>query len=131
MRRFLIVIACLVFAGMVLLILAPTVIVGLEGGFKAQQVSFELSPTGDFELIITKRTAFPANEFVDPSIVIRAQLRDAASHHVTDTAEIRLAEDSDFTSAAIEWGTNEVRVSKFDRRKSQALTLKHQPNGKR
>lgn len=123
MKNALLLIGCLLFVGFALLLLAPTFFIGFEGGFKPQQVSFEPSPDGRFQLVVTKKAAFPANEFVDPSVVILAELRTTTNDNLLDSRRVVLIEDSDFSKPQVQWQTREVRISDFDRRQKQVITL--------
>src|SRR5262245_55418665 len=111
MKRAIVIVGCLALAAIALLFVIPTLVVGFEGGFQWRDVTSEASPDGRFELIVTKRMAFPANEWVDPSVVVRAELRDAATPRVLASERRLLAEDSDFNTPAIQWRSNEVHVS--------------------
>jgi hypothetical protein len=128
MKCAIVIAGCLGLAVIALLLLVPTLAIGFEGGFRRQQVSSETSPDGRLELIVTKRVAFPANEWVDPSVVVNAELREVTTRRVIASQQRILVEDSDFKTPVIQWGSDEVRVSAFDQRKGQTVTLKHRPN---
>src|SRR5688572_448164 len=111
MKRAVIIIGCLALAAIALLFLIPTVMIGFEGGFRSRQMSSERSPDGKLEVIVTKRVAFPANEWIDPSVVVRAELRDVLTRRVIASERKTLVEDSDFGAPGIQWTFGEVRVS--------------------
>ena len=125
LKRTLGIIGCLAFVTIALLFVIPTLVVVFHGGFRWQSVT-SAAPDGASELIVTKRIAFPANEWVDPSVIVRAELRDKVTRRVLASEQKRLVEDSDFNTPVIQWSSDEVRVISFDRRKDQSMTLKHQ-----
>jgi len=123
MKRPLVIIGCCVLAAISLVLLIPTLVVGFEGGFRWRGVCSEVSPDGQFQVIVIKRMAFPANEWVDPSVVVRVDFREAATHRVVASGQALLVEDSDFDAPAVQWVSGQARVTGFDRRKHQSLTL--------
>ena len=127
MKRAIVIFTCLSVVSITLLFVIPTAVIGFEDGFRSHHVSSVRSLDGTLELIVTKRVAFPANEWVDPSIVVRAELRDVATRRVIASERKTLVEDSDFSPPVIQWNSGEVRVAKFDQRKDQSLALKYQP----
>ena len=102
----------------------PTFIVALGNGFHWRSVSTEFSPDGHLQLFISKRIAFPANEWIDPSVIISAELCRVNNGRVITSERVSLVEDSDFSIPVVEWKSNEVRVIRFDRRNNQTITLK-------
>jgi hypothetical protein len=124
MKPVFVIVGCVILAAAALLFVVPTVVIGLEGGFRWRYVSSEISPDGQLQVIVTKRMAFPASDWVDPAIVVRAELRDAAKRRVLASGMVRLTEDSDFTRPAIDWAADGARVRGFDQRMDQAVTLR-------
>jgi hypothetical protein len=122
-RTLIIAIAGVLLGLLALLLLLPTVIVALEGGFRAKSVLSIPSPDGRTRLVVTKSVSFPANEWVDPSIRVRAQLQDTASRRALISRSAELFEDSDFSTPTVHWNSNEVRITGFDRTKNQTLKL--------
>ena len=106
-----------------LFLLLPTLIIALEGGFRSKAVLSVPSPDGRTRLIVTKTVAFPANEWVDPSILVRAQLQDTASRRVLASRSAKLFEDSDYSTPAIQWNSNQVLITRFNRTKDQTIIL--------
>lgn len=105
----------------------PTVIIGFEGGFRWRQMRSEVSPDGQFEMIVAKRVAFPANEWIDPEVVVRAELRKVSSRHVLASERIVLLEDSDWSAPGVQWFSDRALVSGCDKRMHQTLTLRPRP----
>lgn len=104
MKRVLVTVGCLALAAIALLFLIPTFIAAFEGGFRWREVRSETSPDGRFQVIVRKRIVFPANEWIDPSVVIHAELRDVGAHRVLTSDRKILEEDSDFSTLAVRVG---------------------------
>ncbi len=103
----------LVVVGAVICML-PSVIVGCEGGFFSKQVYSAHSPDGRSRLIINKRAAFPANEFIDPAIVVTMEVRDGHTGRLLDSTQVELIEDSNLRDPVVEWTKAAVRISDID-----------------
>jgi hypothetical protein len=127
MRQALFILACLALLGVTLLLLLPTLMIGFEGGFKPREMTCELSADGRLQVVVTKRVAFPANEWVDPSVVVVAELREVSSQRLLASERRKLFEDSDFLWPQIEWRLDEVCIKGFDRRDSQVVILRNGP----
>ena len=123
-KRILFKVGWLALALTTLFFFVPTFIVALGKGFHWRNVSTEFSPDGRLQLFISKRIAFPANEWIDPSVIIRAELCDVTNSRVIMSEQVVLVEDSDFSTPLIKWNSNEVRVIEFDRRNHQTVTLR-------
>ena len=125
MRLAFIAVGCLALMSIALLAIFPTVSIAFEGGFSAREVLSERSPDGSLRVVVTKRVAFPVYDWVDPSVVVRAELSEQSTDKIVASARIVLTEDSDFSPAAVEWYPGEAWVTGFDRRRSQALILRY------
>ncbi|WP_009959298.1 hypothetical protein [Verrucomicrobium spinosum] len=106
------------------LISLPSIIVGFSGGFSSSPVYSQRSPDDRSKLVVTKRVIFPANEMVDPSILVKVQLQDHADGRVLDSTSQELLEDSDLKEPDVEWTPGKVLISGIDRRKELTLTLR-------
>ena len=123
MKRVFIALGWLVLVGIALVVLAPTVLIAFEGGFESREVLSERSSDGSLRIVVTKRVAFPVYDWVDPSVVIRAELSDPGTDEIVASAHVDLMEDSDFAPAAVQWRSSEVWITRFDRRRNQILIL--------
>jgi hypothetical protein len=103
-------------------IFLPTILVGLSGGFSPSLVLSKTSPDERANLIVTKRVIIPANEMVDPSVLVEVQLQDT-SGRVLDSASLELLEDSDLQEPHVEWTPEAAHVTGIDRRNERVLTL--------
>ena len=124
MKQALLIIASLAVLALASVLILPSLIVGREGGFKWHEVGSETSFDHRFQVLVFKKIAFPANEWIDPTVVIRAELCDLPSKKVIASGCVRLAEDSDFSNPTIEWRSNSVEIIRFDHRKNQTFSLK-------
>lgn len=124
MKRVLIAVGCLALAVIMFVVLFPTVLTASEGGFEPQEVLSARSSDGRLHVIVTKRVAFPTFDFIDPSVVIEAQLSDLATDEIVASARVVLFEDSDYSPANVQWQSGEVRITGFDRSTNQVMVLR-------
>ena len=94
-----------------------------EGGFTPKQVYSFAAPDGHSILAVTKRIAFPANEFVDPSIVVTVEIREARTNRVIARERLTLEEDSDLREPTVEWTPDVVRLRGIDSRYARIITI--------
>ena len=95
----------------------------VEGGFTPRQVYFILAPDSRSAIVVTKRIAFPASEFVDPSIIVTVELRESGSNRVLGRQRLILDEDSDLREPSLEWTSQAVRIREIDSRHERILTF--------
>jgi len=128
MKPLLLIVGGLLLTAVGLLLALPSIVYASEGKFRWCEQASELSPDGRFRVVVSKRVAFPAFDFIDPSIVVRGELRDNESRQVLASDQVVLMEDSDFSTPEIRWVSGESRVTRFDRRRKQTMTLKARTN---
>ncbi len=105
----------------IIFIFVPSAVCLVEGNFKYTEVYSETSPDGISTLTLLKRTAFPANEIVDPSIIVKIQI----TGHTPSVIKERLSEDSDLIQEPkIEWNESIVTISELSTRKPIILKFK-------
>lgn len=61
------------------------------------------SPDGSLHVVASRRVCFPANEIVDPSVILKLEVRNAAGQ-IVGTAQGKLWEISDCDNLEIFWG---------------------------
>ena len=127
MRSVLLIVGVAVIVVGSLLYLLPTFALIATGDFRSREIFSQRSSDGLVHLVITTRAAFPANEFVDPSLVVRASLRDAGTRKLISYERVTLSESSDLSRPTVNWSSNHVRVTGFDRREKRTLTLRWVP----
>jgi len=114
---------CLLLAIVLLIALlrgVATVMQYSEGGFEWRQVHSERSPDRRHGLSIHKRVAFPANELIDPVIVVRICLfGDSSSEQRVD-----LEEESDLNPhPRVDWESSRVFVSDLSSRREIRVVI--------
>jgi hypothetical protein len=105
----------------------PSIIIGLDGGFREKEVLNRSEPRLNLNLVITKKVRFPANERVDPSIDLRMELREHSTGRILDQARLKLFEDSEYNNPVISWSPKRVLISEFDKTSEQEVSLKMNP----
>ena len=113
-----------VLMGIAIIVVFPTLLIAHEGGFKHREVLSERATDGSLRVVVTKRVAFPAYDLLDPSVVIRAELSDLATHEVVASTRAFLLEDSDFSRPVVQWYSGGVRLTGFDGRTNQMMRLR-------
>ena len=98
-------------------------LVAFDGGFRTKEAYAFPSPDGRMRLVVTRRTAFPANELFDPAAVVILTLRDVSTSRTLDAARLELEESSDLQEPSIEWTTDGVFVTKIDTRNDRRIEL--------
>jgi len=101
----------------------PTAIVWALGGFQSREMFGSTSPDGRYRITIAKRAEFPANEFLDPSIVVHVTLSDVPSGKTLDYIGVGLWEDSDFGEPKADWTDGVVIVRDIDDQHHLAVTM--------
>lgn len=100
----------------------PTFIVWTLGGFMSREMFRSTSPDGRYRVTIAKRAEFPANEFLDPSIIVDITLSETNSGRTLDYISVGLWEDSDFGEPKADWAGGVVNVRDLD--DAHGLTVK-------
>jgi hypothetical protein len=102
----------------------PTVIVGILGGFMPRERFFSVSPDGRYRVSVTVRAEFPANEFLDPAIVVGVTLSETESGKTLDYMTVGLWEVSDFGQPEATWETSGiVAITNLDDKHGLALRM--------
>ncbi len=90
-----------------LLFFLPTISSLIKGGLSYKTVFTSTSPDGRDTLTISKRHAFPVNEWIDPAIIVRVQL----SGERNSGPNFKLNEDSDLIlQPKISWTDDAVTI---------------------
>lgn len=105
----------------------PSIIIGFEGGFREKEVLNRGVSALNLQLVITKRVSFPANEWIDPSIKLRMELRELSTGQILDHAQIKLYEDSEYQDPLLSWSSQSVLISQFDKTSKQEVSLRRMP----
>ncbi len=93
--------------------LLPSAVVAVFGGYKSKVVFTEDIQPG-YQLVITKRFAFPSFEFADPTSVINFQIINQKTSDDIASAIVEVYEDSDYSNPEISIQSRNVVLSKFD-----------------
>jgi hypothetical protein len=67
-----------------------TTVAFVDGGFTPREVYSFTSPDNLSRVVIAKRTAFPASEFVDPAIVVTIELREVRTDIILGLKELQI-----------------------------------------
>jgi hypothetical protein len=62
------ILGCLIVLAVGLVFSIPTILCGLEGGFRWREEAAQLSPVGMFKDVASQRVAFPALDLVAPAV---------------------------------------------------------------
>ena len=103
--------------------LMPTFIVWTFGGFTSREMLRSTSPDGRYRIAVAKRAVFPANEFLDPSIVVDITLSEADGGRTLDYISVGLWEDSDFGDPRVHWAGGVVDVRNLDDEHGLTVTM--------
>ncbi len=95
----------------------------MDGGFTPQQVYSLPSPDSSSQIVVTKRVAFPADEYVEPSMVVTMELRETLTGRVIGRKRVTIEEDSDLKKPVIHWTTDVIHVTGFDSRTERTFTF--------
>ena len=101
-----------------------TTVAFIDGGFTPREVYFFTSPDNLSRVVIAKRTAFPASEFVDPAIVVTIELREVSTDIILGMKEIRLTEESDLNEPTVQWKEDTLQIDGLDSRTRRTIILK-------
>src|SRR6478752_7000997 len=96
MKRVFFVAVGFVLMAVTLVLVLPTALIAYEGGFKYREVLSETSADSSLRVVVAKRVAFPAYDWISPSLVIRAELSDPATQETVASSRAILMEDGDF-----------------------------------
>lgn len=125
--RILTIVAAVVGAGVLGLVLLPSLFLALGGPsqFFDQPVYSTLSPDGSTEVVVYRRVDFPANEIIDPSITVTIKVRSRGPLVARDYVQFNLYEYSDLTEPNIEWVSDTMHISNIDNRQKHEFTLEY------
>ncbi len=101
----------------------PTAMVWRIGGFTSREMFTSISPDGRYRIAVAKRAEFPANEFLDPSIVVDVTLSDAHTGKTLDYISVGLWEDSDFVKPKAAWTDGIVKLRDLDNHHGLSVTM--------
>lgn len=119
--------AAVIGAGVLVLILLPSLLLALGGPsqFFDQPVYSSLSPDGSTEVVVYRRVDFPANEIIDPSITVTIKVRNRGALIARDYVQFNLYEYSDLTEPTMEWVSDTVYIRNIDDRQKHEFALEY------
>jgi hypothetical protein len=104
--------------------LTPTLIAWSGGQLSARERFASLSPEGRYRVVVTMWLDFPVRDFLDPSVTVAVELRDAASGETLDHVGLGLSEQSDFGDPKVEWRDGGiVTVRRLDQTHDMSVTM--------
>jgi hypothetical protein len=92
--------------------------------FFSQQVYSQKSPDKKFEINVSRKVNFPANEFLDPSITVYLSLNNAEKNYQINSVQFELREFSDLEKPEIIWTPNEVQINGIDSHKDFSFSFR-------
>ena len=117
----------LVFVLLIVAFLAlPSVVAVFSGGYSYESYHEEELPDNKGSIVLSKRLAFPVNELIDPSIVVKLQLFDESGDEL-DASYCELLEDSDIseTTPCFEIAEDHVTITRISSRKKFKIDLNY------